>query len=133
MDFIEQCKSQLAQHFGLTLQQLQAEHVSLETATAALYVAFHEPSDTVSVYSTAMRSFTAQLEELPLSEVCTALRQAMETNAELFERSLLRLYLDDGRLGLAVDCSALNCRDGAHCLRAVQDLLQARRQLDDIR
>ena len=133
MGFIEQCRARLIQHFGLAAQQLQAESVLLETAAADLYVAFHEPSDTVSVYSTATQPFTAQFEELPLPEECMALRQVMETNAELFERSLLRLYLDDVRLGIAVDCSALNCRDGDHFLRAVQDLLTARQQLDNIR
>lgn len=133
MGFIEQCKVRLAQYFGLAPQQLQAERVLLETAAAALYVAFHEPSDTVSVYSAATQPFGAQFEELPAPEESMALRQVMETNAELFDRSLLRLYLDDGRLGLAMDCSALNCRDGEHFLRAVQDLLNARQQLDEVR
>ena len=133
MDFIEQCKARLIRHFGLTAQQLQAECVLLETDAAALFVAFHGPSDTVSVYSTSVQPFTAQFEELSLPEEWMALRQLMETNAELFERSLLRLYLDDGHLGLAMDCSALNCRDGDHFLRAVQDLLTARQQLDNIR
>ena len=132
MGFIEQCKGRLMQHFGLTSQQLRAERVLLETAAASLYVAFHDPSDTVSVYSAATQPFTAQFEELPVPEECAALRQVMETNAELFARSLLRLYLDDGRLGLAMDCSALNCRDGGQFLRAVQDLLNARQLLDAI-
>ena len=128
MNIIEQCKSKLTQHFGLSVQQLQAEHLVLDMDKSSLHVEFHQPSDSVSVYC---RAGNAQLEELPLSEQYLIMLRALETNAELYERSLLRLYLDEGNFGVVMDCSPLNCPDADHFMAALQELLNCKELLDN--
>ena len=132
MNFIEQCKAELMAYFGLNAQQLQAEHLLLDTDTISVHLEFHAPSETVSVYSAASEPVAEQLAELPLPEQYIALRQALKTNADLFNRSLLRLYIDNGAFGLVMDCSPLNCQDGTRFIAALQELLVSKQQFDSV-
>ena len=127
MNFIDQCKSKLTQHFGLSAQQLQAEHLVLDLDKSSLHVEFHQPSESVSVYC---RAAGALSEELPLQEQYLILLRALETNAELYDRSLLRLYLDEGSFGVVIDCSPLNCPDAGRFMAALQELLNCKELLD---
>ena len=128
MNFIGQCKSKLMQQFGLSEQQLQAEHLVLDMDGSTLHVEFHEHSDSVGVYC---RSNAAELEELPLPEQYLLLQRALQTNAELYERSLLRLYLDEGSFGVVMDCSPLNCADTDRFMAALQELLSCKELLEN--
>ena len=128
MNFIDQCKSNLTQQFGLSEQQLNAEHLVIDMDGSVLHVEFHQPSDSVSVYC---RSNGAELEELPLPEQYLVLHRALQTNAELYERSLLRLYLDEGSFGVVMDCSPLNCADSGRFMAALQELLSCKELLEN--
>ena len=128
MNFIDQCKSKLTQQFGLNEQQLQAEHLVIDMDRRALHVEFLQPSDSVSVHCLGG---SAGLEDLPLPEQYLVLQRALETNAELYERSLLRLYLDEGSFGVAMDCSPLNCADADRFMAALQELLSCKELLEN--
>ena len=128
MNFIGQCKSKLMQQFGLSEQQLQAEHLVLDMDGSMLHVEFHQPADCVSAYCLGNG---AGLEELPLPEQYLVLQRALQTNAELYERSLLRLYLDEGSLGVVMDCSPLNCADTDRFMAALQELLSCKELLEN--
>ena len=127
MNFIDQCKSKLAEYFGLSTQQLEAGHLVMNTGGSPLHVEFHPPTDTVSVYC---RGAGVRLEELPLPDHYLILQRALETGADLYERSLLRLYLDEGCFGVVMDCSPLNCPDADDFMAALQELLNCKELLD---
>lgn len=131
MDFITQCRAELARRFTLPAAALQAEHLLINADGGTLHVEFYAPADNVSVYGVAGRAPDEQSGELPPEERYGLLRQMLQTNADLFERSLLRLYLDEGRPGLAMDCSPLNCRDAAQFGAELQGLLDAQAALRD--
>ncbi|MDE0155249.1 MAG: hypothetical protein OXI88_02790 [Gammaproteobacteria bacterium] len=132
MDFITQCREELARRFNLSAAALQAEHLLVNADGGTLHVEFYEPADNVSVYSIAERALDGQSGELPPQERYTLLRQMLQTNADLSEWSLLRLYLDEERPGLAMDCSPLNCRDAAQFGAELQGLLDAQATLRNI-
>lgn len=132
MDFIAQCKAELSRRFNLSGAAPEAERLLINTGEVALHVEFYGPADNVSVYSLAGRALDEQSGELPPEERYALLRQLLQTNADLFERSLLRLYLDEGRPGIAMDCSPLNCRDAAQFGAELQGLLDAQAELRDI-
>ena len=128
MDFIAQCKAELARRFNLSDAALQAEHLLVNVDGVALHVEFYDPAGNVSVYGVAERALDEQLQPY---ELYTILRGMLQTNAELFKRSLLRLYLDEGRPGLALDCSPLNCRGPEQFGEELQGLLDAEVLLRD--
>ncbi len=129
MDFITHCKTELAQRFNLADDALHDEHLVITVDGVTLHVEFYPPADHVSVYSVTAQALH---EQLHAEETYTLLRGMLQTNGELCKRSLLRLYIDEGRPGLALDCSPLNCRDAEQFGAELQGLLDAETQLRDL-
>ncbi len=128
-DFITGCKAELARRFNLADAALRDEQLVISVDGVTLHIEFYPPADNVSVYSTSAQALDEQLQA---EETYTLLRGMLQTNGELYQRSLLRLYIAEGRPGLALDCSPLNCRDAEQFGTELQGLLDAQVQLRDL-
>ena len=132
MSFIDECKAQLTHYLGLNAEQLQAERLLVTVDGTLLNVEFYSPEESVSIYSIADEAIVGPSAGLSAYEEYMLLRQALQTNAELFEHTMVRICMDGDRLGVIMNCSPLNCPGPERFGDVLRQLLQCRATLQSI-